>query len=168
MLRRWQASRSSLGSFISEALGFGRQSWSLTDPSITLGPIKGRYGRRSVALLQLRDQIVVQVDRQQEPLTRLLHWQGAEISVCDSLLRRLANRKGSKPSAPAEPRQQWLLRKSERDQEILRRASKLRDQGLNWTQIAERIALMPFIKSSDASPIDPSTVRRILSKLRAR
>jgi hypothetical protein len=112
------------------------------------------------------------VDRQQEPLIRFLHWQDAEIVVYRSLLRRLANRKGSKPSghgpsAPVSPRQEWLLRKDQRNREILRSARKLKDEGLNWTQIADRIGQMPFIKNSVGGPIDPSTIRRILSKLRA-
>jgi hypothetical protein len=172
MLTRWHASRSSLGSFVSEALGFGQLSWSLADPSVTLGNIKGRYNRRTVALCQSEGRMTIQVGRQQESVVRLLRWKGAGMVIDKILLRRLANRKeptggGQRLPSPAGPSQEWLLRKAQRNREILRQADKLKDEGLNWTQIAARIAQMPFIRDTADSFIDPSTIRRILSKYRA-
>ena len=143
---------------------------------VAASTIKGRYGTRTVCLAVEGQQTVVRVGAETAPLAQVLLIGESDVELDIKLLRRLANRKRKRTSTDEDTRRtaggtrSGSCSQGDRDRQILRDALRLRrDEGLNWSKAAERIAAMDFVRdgSRNQRPIKASTIRRILARMRS-
>lgn len=174
-LRHYQVTLRSVADFLCHSLEQPPPQRQRHPNAYALGFIRGRHGPRAFSVACTDGAVVFTIDHHSERLNCLLRWDGAAMSVDAALIRRLANRKSSSTSS-ARPyrgdrsRQIACSRATlQRNHAIHRDASRRYDRGEgSWSTIANVIALSPLAMDGRGRPLDPATVRRIISQMRTR
>lgn len=173
-LNQFQGSLAMTGRCVATALKLDtREPENVARHSVLLGSHRGRNGHREVVLGVKNARLRLSVGKHEQDLVDFVTWANGNLSVNHALLQRLANRKGrqnkdgsTKSQIEKSARTDRTELLAERDEEILRRARRLKTGSKTLTKVSEEIAAMPFLRSPRGGlrPISPATVRRIVTK----
>jgi hypothetical protein len=176
-LDQYQVSLATAARFAASALKLGTLQLQNPSEQLALGWLRSRNGPREVVLSVQRAGVRLLVGEQEHDLIDLICWGEGTLSVDHALLLRLANRKGRQTKNGHARRQieksvsidrtELLAR---RDEEILRRARRLKTGSKTLTEVSREIAAMSFLRSpqNGLRPITAARVRRIVTHARRR
>lgn len=172
-LRRYRATIGSIGQFAVATLGLKEPKIGRQETRLALGILRGRYGDRQVSVAVRDRHVVLVVGQQVQLLTDIVSYAASGVSADKQQIKRMLNRKEleESPITSIEPSNAVLKSSQDaalakRNQEIYRIGADIRKRGESWQQIAEEIARMPFIRSTEDGlrPIKASTVLRLLAR----
>jgi hypothetical protein len=174
-LDQYRTTLAAVSKFIAGQMAFGDPRPSAAGAAFLLGTTRGRGGPCEVTISVDTGRLLLGVRGEREPLVRVLLLDGARLSIDKSVIRRLANRKGtassSRVSRPPDhlKRHDRVRRTRVRHRAIFAEAKKRRTAGQGtWTTIASCIARTDLALVENGRRLSPASVRRIVTEMSRR